>query len=101
MENTFWRISAIAGCLDKVRKQLGYSALTTHQQQAILELCSRQRNAFMSMRYVYSLRAFCNLIGATGESCNSDPAQNVICVMPDPPSMGGGAGKPDWHGSCW
>ena len=78
MENTFRRRSAVAACLDKVREQLGYSALTTHQQQAILELCSRQCNAFMRIRYVYSLRTFCNLIGATGESRNSDPAQNVI-----------------------
>ena len=54
-----------------------------------------QTNAFMHIRYVYSLRAFCNLIGATDGSRKSDPAQNVIRVTPDPPSVGGAAGKTD------
>ena len=29
----------------------------------------------MRIRYVYSLRAFCNLMGAAGGSQKSDPAQ--------------------------
>ena len=52
-----------------MREQLGYSALTSHQQQAILEC-----NACMRICYVYTLHVFCNLIGVTGGSQKSDPS---------------------------
>ena len=37
----------------------------------------------MCICYVYSLRAFCNLIGATGGSRKSDPSTNGTRVNPD------------------
>ena len=52
-------------------------------------------NAFLNICYVYSLRVFCNLIGATSECESQILHKNGIRVKPDPPSVGGGAGKTD------
>ena len=50
MENIVERRSAVAEYLGNLRERLGYSALTSHQQQAILEC-----NACMRICYVYTL----------------------------------------------
>ena len=91
MENTVERRAAVAEWLGKVRERLGYSALTSHQQQAILE-----RNARMRIRYVYTLRAFCNLIGVTGGLQKSDPSTKRYMSEARPSFASGGAGKQNW-----
>ena len=49
---------------------------------------------FSHLHYVHGLRTFYHLIGATCEFMH----KNKVRVKPDPPSVSGGAGTPDYKG---
>ena len=54
----------------------------------------RGAEMFCHLHYVHGLRAINHLIGATCEFMHKTKVQ----VKPDPPSVGGGAGTPDYKG---
>ena len=74
--NAWQRRTVAAGCLNRVGKGSLWRPLRLLIGHNNIQL---QRNAFIHMRHVHSLCAFCNFIGETGESRRANSRTQMLC----------------------